>query len=188
MSDFRMLAVVGVWLLSIFNIMLTVSVFRRLSAFIEMSTNKAPSNPIIGKPAPYFEASTLNGQKVSLIDFANNQTALVVISPTCMPCIEQLPNLRELRPYAYRSGTDIRLISIGDMPTTLKVAQEHGVEEMILLAEQDREAFSKQYRLQGTPSYYLINAEGNVEKAGFLDNEWEALVRYWRTDKASLAV
>ena len=34
----------------------------------------------------------------------------------------------------------------------------------------------------------LTACEGNVEKAGFLDNEWEALVRYWRTDKASLAV
>ena len=87
------------WLMVLFNLLLTVALIRRAAAKQPgFATENVPTLEI-GSQAPDFTAETLDGEAMTLDDYAGKSIALIFVSPTCKPCLNKLPELHELMNY-----------------------------------------------------------------------------------------
>jgi hypothetical protein len=56
---------------------------------------------------------------------------------------------------------------------------EHEVVLPVIAAPRLANSFLEQYKVMGTPTYYLLDRERRVKSAGFLDGEWHELTAEW---------
>lgn len=174
MEPILVLSSILLWMLVLLNLLLTLGLARRMRAvFPPMESLK------VGQPAPDFTAQTLNGETVTLATYAWRPVAFVFVSPDCKPCREELPRLEGLRPKAEQSGVELVLVSDADEDRTQLLADEAKVTLPILVAPRGSNSFFRDYRVNGTPSYCLIDARGKVRSAGMglfeLEQAGEAL-------------
>ncbi len=157
------------WAIVLVNLLLTVGLARRVR-------NTLPRTEMlkVGQRAPDFSAKTLEAEVVTLATFARQPVAFVFVSPDCEPCREELPRLADLRPRAKRFGVELVLVSDADEDKTLPFVMRISDGLPVLVAPRDRTSFLIDYRVVGTPSYYLVDAQGKVRAAGMGVAELEA--------------
>jgi peroxiredoxin len=159
------------WLLVLFNLLLTLALVRRIGG--QAAALK------LGQRAPAFEATDLRGQKVSLATYAGRSLALLFVAPHCGPCREELPRLQAVGPQARRAGVELVLVSVASHDETQTFARDNGIDLPILVAPQESNPFMKDYKARGTPYYCVVGPQGRVQAVGFLDAEWRALADSW---------
>jgi peroxiredoxin len=149
------------WILMLFNILLTVGLGRRINARLpRLETLK------VGQNAPNFTAWTLTGNRVSLADYAGRTVAFVFMSPNCRPCREQLPELMTTQAKARQNGVELIVVSDADEAETAKFIGEFDVQLPVLVAPRDRSPFLVNFKVNGTLSYCVVGAQGKVLDAG----------------------
>jgi peroxiredoxin len=175
MESLLLISSVSLWLVVGFNLLLTIAVIRR-----QQKTAKRPEMLPVGAEAPPFTAETTTGEKVTLADFnGEGQLALVFVSPTCTPCLKKIPFFNNLYPAARRAGVELILVSDSDREATRSFVAEHEVTLPVLAAPRSANPFLEQYKVMGTPTYYLLDRAHKVKSAGFLDGEWHELTVEW---------
>jgi peroxiredoxin len=154
---------ISLWVVVLLNLLLTLGLARRIrnAAFPVMESLK------VGQKAPSFSAQTLQGQTMTLADYADRATAFLFVSPHCTPCRDELPHLRELLPKAKNWGAELVLVSDEGEETTRPFVEETVDGLTVLVAPRDRNPLITDYKVPGTPSFYLLDAHGKVEAAGF---------------------
>jgi peroxiredoxin len=161
METILVVSSVLLWVAVLLNILLTLGLARRIrSAFPAMESLK------IGQKAPNFSAQTLQDQTLTLADYAGRSTAVVFVSPHCKPCREELPHLRELSPKARDFGAEIVLVSDEGEETTRPFVEGAVDGLTVLVAPRDRNPLFTDYKVPGTPSFYLLDAQGKVRGTG----------------------
>jgi peroxiredoxin len=121
------------------------------------------SNPEIGNPAPAYESSTLDGQRVSLEDYRGKVVLLNAWATWCAPCREEIPALQAL--YDQRRGEGLEVIGVsvdarGEGPTIRRFAAEFGMTFPIWHDPDDR--FALTFRTIGVPNTFLIDRDGVI--------------------------
>jgi peroxiredoxin len=131
------------------------------------STWEAPARPAglqFGSAAPQFELPDLDGGRQALAQFRGRQVAAIFFNPRCGFCSKMLPDLAALMAEASGGGSKDRplplVITTGDAAANRKLFDEHKVSCPVLLQEKGEVA--AQYRARGTPTGYLIDAEGKI--------------------------
>jgi peroxiredoxin len=163
------------WLAVGFNLLLTVALIRR-----QQRAAKRPELLPAGAEAPPFTAETTAGEKVTLADFNGaGELALVFVSPTCTPCLQKIPFFNNLYPAARRAGVELILVSDSDRKAARSFVTEHEVTLPVIAAPRPANPFLEQYKITGTPTYYLLDRERKVKASGFLDGEWHELTAKW---------
>lgn len=172
------------WILVLFNLLLTLAVARRLNA--KTSRDLLIDIPKLerGQQAPDFVAKTLDGSPVSLANYAGRAVAFIFMSPTCSPCREKMPMLNALQPITRRAGVEIVLVSDSDHAETKNFSDDLATSLPILIAPRVNNPFMTDYKANGTPFYCLVAVDGRVQSTGFFDDEWEALVKTWKASQA----
>lgn len=161
MESILVISSISLWVVVLLNVLLTLGLARRVrSAFPVMDTLK------IGQKAPNFSAPTLQGKTVTLADYAGRTAAFVFVSPHCKPCREELPHLRELSPRAREYGAELVLVSDEGEETTRPFVEGTVDGLTVLVAPRDRNPLFTDYKVPGTPSFYLLNAQGKVQGTG----------------------
>lgn len=164
-----------IWVFVLFNFLLTLALIRRVNA----QTKKGLK---VGQLAPPFKAVTLEGDTVTLENFAGRSTVFFFISPTCSPCREKLPSLEALLPAARRVGVDFVLVSDKGVEETRAFLDQLNVHMLTLIAPFDSNPFSRDYRITETPSYCMIDRLGRVASVGYPgqeSSEWRVLAQKW---------
>lgn len=111
----------------------------------------------VGIDAPDLVLSDVHGLERSLAEFRGEPHVLAFFSTHCGYCREMAPQLAELPEGSPR----LVLISSGD-PTELRsLASEHDWKFDVLIEDADWRAF-RAYEPVGTPSAYLVDAEGRI--------------------------
>lgn len=122
---------------------------------------KAAEQPAmnIGKPAPAFELSDLQGTSVSLQDFQGQPTAVLFWNPGCGFCQRMLDDLKAWE--ADRSADAPRLLVVSTGETAENSAL--GLSSPVVLDQ----GFStgRAFGASGTPSAVLVDAEGKIGSA-----------------------
>jgi peroxiredoxin len=187
---------VFLWVIVLLNLLLTLALIRRVNSINNNSTPQQmdemelfDSSLPLGADAPYFEAESLSGGKISLSDFAGQELVMVFISPNCGPCREGLPGWEELSPGAARSGTALVLVSLDGKEATEELAKEFNLTLPILAAPRGINPLADDYKVMRTPSYYLINAQGRVTYVGIPNpvwNRWKSLTKSWAGEVSSV--
>ncbi len=181
MNEVLVVSSVLLWLLVGGNLLLTLALVRRLNG---LPPQPAPPESGLkpGQVAPDFQAETLAGVEVTRATYTGRSVAFLFVSPTCAPCREALPGYELLRPAAERAGVLLVLVSNADVAATQHFVDELHIRLPILVAPQSTNPFLRDYQIEGTPAYCLIDAQGNVESSGYPSLEWgswKTLVQGW---------
>jgi len=142
---------------------------KRLDA-LEFGGDEQPIGLPVGNEAPVFDLPDLAGDRKSLAQYQGQPLLLIFFNPACGFCRELLPRLTALdsspqdeRNTATRpTGPNplILIVSTGATETNRTLFDEHKVTWPLVLQKEMEVAAA--YKANGTPSGYLIDADGKI--------------------------
>lgn len=175
MESVLVISSILLWFAVLINIVLTLTLIRWANSFQKQTSpnvDMLKASDII----PNSTLETLMGEQIQLASFLNNWLLAVFVSPTCDPCRQKMPLLKEIYPDIRRKNGEMVVVSIGDPEKTAEFVQEFDLAPLPVLVTSYGSDFARDYKIMGTPSYYLINHESRIEMGGFFDENWEQLV------------
>ncbi|MFZ6026977.1 MAG: peroxiredoxin family protein [Chloroflexota bacterium] len=180
MEAFLVASSVLLWAVVGFNLLLTLALVRKANA--DGHSQQMGLAP--GTPAPGFTAQTLDGNTVTLADYAGKKVVFLFISPYCDACKERMPEYQLLHAKARHSGVDMVLVNIiGDFDAVREMATELKLMLPLLHAPQKSNSFARDYKVMGTPFYCLVDEKGIVQSMNYpgleAGSEWKKLVSAW---------
>ena len=129
-----------------------------------------PSAPTEGEPAPNFELTTLEGERVSLSALSGKPVVLNFWASWCAPCRAEMPQFEK----TYRAYQDRGVVFVGaavedDLMSAREFARHLGITYPLGLDEGG--AIARSYRLLGLPGTMFISRDGRLVRrwAGILD-------------------
>lgn len=171
-----MISSVVLWAAVLFNLLLSLALVRKVNSLPQM---RVPETLEIGADAPEFAVETLSGDIVTRDNLNGNEIALVFISPGCKGCAGFMPKLQNLHPKAQQAGVELMVICLADAEQTGTYARELEFTAPIYTAPDDGNSLIMEFKVPGTPSYYLINRHGKIKAGGFFDQAWDQLTETW---------
>ena len=116
----------------------------------------------IGKPAMDFQAIDLKGKEISLKKFRGQVVLLDFWATWCVPCIAEMPHLKEI----YDKYKDQKFEIIGISLDQTHAALDSYIEEQNIAWPQflDNGTVAKMYNVTGIPATFLIDGNGLVRK------------------------
>lgn len=123
----------------------------------------------IGKKAPNFTLTNLQGETVQLSDYRGSGVLLNFWASWCDPCVNEMPLLNET--YQRLPGVEILAVNMGEAKEKAsQFADRYHLKFPILLDQQSD--VKKRYKIGGLPATFLIDDKGHiVEKiSGELDS------------------
>jgi peroxiredoxin len=144
---------------------------------LEFGEAEEPQGLPVGSEAPAFELPDLARKRRTLAEFRGQPLLLVFFNPACGFCRELLPKLSEkaenrkqraeMEAESQESGVGVRserllvvIVSTGGAEANRQLFKEHQLTCPVLLQKQVEVAAA--YKANGTPSGYLINAQGKI--------------------------
>jgi peroxiredoxin len=126
--------------------------------------------PTVGKPAPDFAATTVDGKAVRLSDFKGQPVWLTFGASWCQPCRAENPDIKATYEKYKDSGLVVLAIFISeDSAAVTDYADRIGLS--YLKVADPNTKIASQYRILGIPSHYFIDSSGVLRqmKIGSLD-------------------
>jgi peroxiredoxin len=116
----------------------------------------------VGDTAPLFEAKTLDGDDLKLIDYRGKYVLLSFWQPVFHPEIEQLRQFYD----AHHPGGRLEIIGLGGHDTLEEVKKYVEEKEIlwpqIFTGEDSKSGIAKDYALGGTPWIFLVDPDGKI--------------------------
>ena len=109
--------------------------------------------------APDFDLTDLSGKQQRLAGFRGQSLLLIFFNPACAFCRDLIPSLQALKIV----NPVPLVISMGDVERSRQFFAEHKLPFSVLL--QGESDVCATYKVKGTPSGYLIDAEGKIASA-----------------------
>jgi hypothetical protein len=127
---------------------------------LPLAMNKPPLH--VGNMAPPFEAKTLDGKDIRLIDYRGKFVLLNFWQPTFHPELDRLKELHK----TYGGTGKLQIIGLGGsdmLEEVTKYVAEHQIEwPEIYFGKKGDEGITGQYALPGLPYILLVNPEGKI--------------------------
>jgi cytochrome c-type biogenesis protein len=123
----------------------------------------APENigPQVGSPAPAYQATTLEGDTVTLASLQGKPVLLNLWATWCAPCRYETPFLQALFEERHPEGLEVVGVSMdtgGAVDLIEEFMEEYGVTYTILA--DPRMVGMEAYQVLGLPATFLIDREG----------------------------
>jgi peroxiredoxin len=173
------ISAICLWIVVLFNLFLTFALIRRFNSKDNSNSNSNSETKRkiidlkVGDHAPDFTAETLNGETVTLTSFAGYKTVFIFISTHCEPCEKLLPHIKPLKDKAISAGVKLVLVSAAEVEAARAYAEEEAINLPVLVAPRNTNTFIKDYKVNATPAFCFITAQGSIYKAGapYLEGE-----------------
>ncbi len=144
---------------------------------------------LIGKPAPAFELTSLDGQKVSPSTYQGTILLLDFWGTWCGPCLEELPSLKKV--YAKHGGRGFEILGLSSdeekKPLAKFVKDEEMTWKQVFLGEDSLKLFEAYKTGSVHPSSCLIDRQGVVRaiqlRGAVLGLKLEALLKAEKAGK-----
>ena len=138
-----------------------------ITAFSDYREHKLEiANKFTGKASPGFTYESIDGNNVSLRDFAGKYVYLDIWATWCGPCRREIPALKALEKEYHDKNIAFISISIdklADKSKWQKFVQEEQLTGVQLFADNDWESdFVKAYEIKGIPRFILLDPKGNI--------------------------
>lgn len=137
----------------------------------------------VGSRAPNFEATDLDGRRVSLSDLAGQVVLLNIWATWCPPCREEMPSMQRLHDRFAADGLRVVAVSIdaapgrtpfgsppgGDVPAFVR---QYGLSFDVWLDPEG--AIQRTYRTTGVPESFVIDRDGRIVKKVIGATDWDS--------------
>ena len=137
---------------------------QRAKAKIQIFLNGQPQSPqgLLGQPAPNFTLTTLNGQSVSLADYAGKVVLVNFWATWCSSCLTEMPDYEQVY-QQYRQDKFVILgVNFQEAPDTVaQYAGGLGLTFPILL-DTDGNVATHHYQIIGMPASIIVDPQGNI--------------------------
>jgi peroxiredoxin len=139
---------------------LAISALLLASTVLSLSVNAADA-----QKAADFSLPNLEGKKVHLSDFKGRVVLVDFWATWCVPCHNELPDLKALYKSHKNQGFTILGVSLDDggQATVSKFAKDNDVTYPIVLAG-GTDQVPAGYDIEGLPMAYLVDAQGIIRK------------------------
>jgi peroxiredoxin len=119
---------------------------------------------MMGKQAPDFQLSNLNGQTVSLSDFKGRKVVIGFWASWCGPCRVEMPMLVKFYRTTHKEDSkfEILAISTDTDPSAAELAAHHDKMPFPVLMDSSQKT-AKAYQVEAIPTLLLVNEQGKVE-------------------------
>ena len=117
------------------------------------------------KPAPTFSYPDATGNTISLSDFKGRYVYMDVWATWCVPCIKEMPKLKELEA---EFGNDIAFVSVSidhDKAKWLKFVEDKELKGIQILCHTPRTTRAEimdLYMIEAIPRFIMIDPEGKI--------------------------
>lgn len=145
-----------------------------------------------GQPAPMFTARTLDGDTVTLEDYAGQVILLNIWATWCTPCREEMPSMERLYSRFQAHGSDFRILAVsidaatgqeddfGNRGGDIRAFAEDLSLTFTILHDPSGQ-IQRIYQTTGVPESFLIARDGTIYRrlAGAVDwdtPEWDAAI------------
>jgi peroxiredoxin len=131
-------------------------------------------SPVIGRPAPAFQISSLDGNQVSLADFRGKPVIVNFWATWCEPCKEEMPAMERLYQKHRAQGLVVLAVSNDSEGSTQRVARfikESGFTFPVGL--DPRMKVANLYRVRVLPSSLVIDRKGALSFIALGPREWD---------------
>jgi peroxiredoxin len=148
---------------NIFKIVPVVITILILSAGVTLmgcsaSVEKAPE---IGKYAPDFRLSNLDGEAVTLSDLTGKPILLNIWATWCGPCVHEMPLIQEIYDTWEDKGLIVLGINSGESINQVKsFMQSNGYTFPVVL--DSTQTVTRDYNIRGIPTTFFINRNGLI--------------------------
>jgi len=149
------------------NFLITLALSRRIGVITAAQAGLLGNTLLPGDLAPEFIAEKLGGGVVTLGNYRGKSLGLIFVSPSCKPCTDAIPVYEASKAEADQSGINLVLVSIAGMSETKEYIEKMGITLPVINAPRISNPFFQNYRVSGTPSYYLIDIEGRIQTIGY---------------------
>jgi thiol-disulfide isomerase/thioredoxin len=120
-----------------------------------------PPHPLVGKSAPLFTTTFLDG---SPFDLAQQQGKIVILdfwATWCPPCREALPTLSEVAAEYRDRGVVLFAVDLQETPEEIKPFLDQSGLDLTVVLDSDG-AIAKQYLVEGIPQTVIVDQQGKV--------------------------
>ena len=130
----------------------------------EYQQKTKPVLPLIGKLVPNFSATDLDGKPISLQDYRGKVVLLDFWAVWCIPCLEEMPNLKKVYDRYKDEGFDVIGINLDDSETRLRgYLKKNEIPWRQVFSEKGPlSPVAQQYNLPGIPAGWLIARDGTL--------------------------
>jgi cytochrome c biogenesis protein CcmG, thiol:disulfide interchange protein DsbE len=126
---------------------------------VGLSTGGAGPAPEVGKPAPNFTATTLEGAKVTLSALRGHPVWLTFGAPWCQPCRAENPDVQAAYEKYRTQGLEVLWVVINDNRSDIEgYAKRTGLTYPKI--DDSSGAIEARYRIDGIPSHFFIDKSG----------------------------
>ena len=142
------------------------------------SSSTPAQGPEIGKLAPDFQLSNLDGQVVSLSDFRGKPIFLNFWATWCGPCRFEMPFIQKMYEGLSSEGLVVLAVNLQENPATVKEFMEtFGLTFPVLMATSREVPLA--YNIRGIPATFFIDKNGIIQdiKIGAFTSEVEIASR-----------
>ena len=130
-----------------------------------------------GQPAPEFTLDDLDGQPISLSQFKGQVVLIDFWASWCVPCIDDLPYLREVKEKTSDWPVVFLNISLdADDADWREAIDNHEIKGVHVRADGWGAEVAKTYQVSGIPSYYLVDSQGLIVETHGLRGNTDATV------------
>ncbi len=143
----------------------TILPYLKNEKFVEDVTEKYITLKKVEKGAdsPTFEFQDIDGKTVSLNDLKGSLVYIDIWATWCMPCIKEIPSLKELT--EQYKDKEIHFVSICTSDTEenwRKMVKEKELSGIQLFAPKDNQNFFNEYSVEGIPRFILLDRNGKI--------------------------
>lgn len=134
--------------------------------------------PVAGDMAPDFALATASGDSIRLSDFRGKYVLLDFWASWCVPCIREIPLLKEIY-HKYRpKGLEIVAISTdGSRDKWLAALEKHGTPwTQVHDAGHETIRAATRYGVETLPTHYLVGPDGKIIANGMSVSELDTLL------------
>ena len=119
--------------------------------------------PEVGKAAPSFQLTDVNGKPVSLSDFRGEPVLLNFWTTWCDPCRFEMPYIHEVYDEWSERGLVVLAINVGESPSRVnKFIQDYNLSFPVLLDLERNVAGKYNVNITGYPTTFFVDGDGII--------------------------